>query len=64
MVQLQCIGSRYPVRRNRIALHLWNATQLSTQLEGDGFEMVAYGQGYASMISPTKKVVSCRPHRM
>jgi hypothetical protein len=30
-----------------------NATQLATQLEGDGFEMVAFGQGYASMNWPS-----------
>ena len=34
----------------------WNATQLATQLTDDGFEMVAFGQGYASMNWPTKKL--------
>ena len=39
-----------------IALDRWNATQLATQLEGDGFEVVAFGQGYKSMNSPTKRL--------
>jgi phage terminase large subunit-like protein len=34
----------------------WNATQLAVQLEGDGFEVVATGQGYASLSAPTKKL--------
>jgi phage terminase large subunit-like protein len=48
------LGDRYRIRE--IALDRWNATQLATQLTGDGFEMVAFGQGYASMNAPTKKL--------
>jgi phage terminase large subunit-like protein len=48
------LSQRYSIRQ--IALDRWNATQLATQLEGDGFEMVAFGQGYASMNAPTKKL--------
>jgi phage terminase large subunit-like protein len=33
----------------------WGATQLSTQLAGDGLEMVTMGQGFASMSSPMKE---------
>lgn len=40
----------------QIAIDRWNATQLATQLAGDGFEMIAFGQGYASMSAPTKKL--------
>ena len=29
---------------------------MSTQLEADGFEMIGFGQGYASMASPTKEL--------
>jgi phage terminase large subunit-like protein len=47
------LGDRYRIRQ--IAIDRWNATQLATQLEGDGFEVVPFGQGYASMNSPTKK---------
>jgi phage terminase large subunit-like protein len=45
-----------------IALDRWNATHLATQLSGDGFEMVAFGQGYRDMTAPTKemeKLVLC-----
>lgn len=39
-----------------IAIDRWNATQLATQLAGDGFNVVAFGQGYASMSAPTKEL--------
>jgi phage terminase large subunit-like protein len=48
------LGKRFNIRE--IAIDRWNATQLATQLEGDGFEIVAFGQGYASMNAPTKKL--------
>jgi phage terminase large subunit-like protein len=48
------LGERYEIRE--IALDRWNATQLATQLQDDRFEMVAFGQGYASMNAPTKKL--------
>ena len=38
-----------------IACDRWNATQLITQLQGDGFDVVAFGQGYASMNGPAKE---------
>ena len=34
--------------------------QLSTQLTDDAFEMVAFGQGFASMNWPTKKLEEAR----
>lgn len=43
-------------RIENIAIDRWNATQLATQLEQDGFTIVAFGQGYASMSWPTKKL--------
>jgi phage terminase large subunit-like protein len=48
------LGVRFNIRQ--IAIDRWNATQLATQLEGDGFEVIAFGQGYASMNWPTKKL--------
>ncbi len=48
------LNEQFEIRE--IAIDRWNATQLATQLEGDGFEMVAFGQGYASMSAPTKKL--------
>ena len=37
-----------------IAVDRWNATQMIQNLEGDGFAMVPFGQGFASMSGPTK----------
>ncbi len=48
------LNEQFEIRE--IAIDRWNATQLATQLEGDGFEMVAFGQGYASMSATTKKL--------
>jgi phage terminase large subunit-like protein len=39
-----------------ICIDRWNATQLATQLGQDAFQIVAFGQGYASMSAPTKKL--------
>lgn len=48
------LGKQYDIRS--IAIDRWNAAQLATQLKDDGFEIVAFGQGYASMNWPTKKL--------
>ena len=48
------LGKLYNIRI--IAIDRWNATQLAGQLEGDGFEIAAFGQGYVSMNSPTKRL--------
>lgn len=37
-----------------IAVDRWNATQMIQNLEGDGFTIVPFGQGFASMSGPTK----------
>lgn len=42
------------VEIREVAFDRWNATQLSTQLAGDGFTMVEFGQGFASMAAPTR----------
>lgn len=34
----------------------WNATHISTQLTGEGVEMVEFRQGYASLSEPTKSL--------
>jgi phage terminase large subunit-like protein len=39
-----------------IAIDRWNATHLSTQLAGDGHEVVGFGQGFASMSAPSKEL--------
>jgi phage terminase large subunit-like protein len=38
-----------------LARDRWNATQLTTQLMGDGVEIKDFGQGYASMSAPSKE---------
>ena len=48
------IGKQYHIRG--IAADRWNSTQLITQLAGDGFEIVPFGQGFASMSAPSKKL--------
>lgn len=48
------LNKRFPIQQ--IAIDRWNACQLSVQLDSDGYEMVSFGQGYASMTSPTKKL--------
>lgn len=45
-------SKRFNVRQ--IAMDRWNATQLSIQLQGDGLDLVGYGQGVASMSAPSK----------
>ena len=48
------IGREYEIKG--IAADRWNATQLIVQLAGDGFELVPFGQGFASMSGPCKKL--------
>lgn len=48
------LAERYRIRE--IAVDRWNATQISTQLTSDGFEMVGFGQGMASMSGPMKEL--------
>jgi len=48
------LGQIYNIRE--IAVDRWNSTQLQTQLQGDGFTIVPFGQGFASMSAPTKEL--------
>jgi len=48
------LGRTYNIRQ--VAIDRWNATQLATQLAGDGFDIVEFGQGFASMSAPTKEL--------
>ncbi len=47
------LGERHRIRE--IAIDRWNATQLALQLQGDGFEVVTFGQGFRDMSAPTKE---------
>ena len=48
------LGKRFDIRE--IAADRWNATQIITQLAGDGFTIFAFGQGFRDMTSPTKEL--------
>jgi phage terminase large subunit-like protein len=48
------LGTLYEIKE--IAIDRWNSTQLQVQLQGDGFLVVPFGQGFASMTAPTKEV--------
>lgn len=47
------LGRKYHILE--IAVDRWNATQMIQNLEGVGFTMVPFGQGFASMSTPTKE---------
>lgn len=49
------LAERYNIRK--IAFDRWNATQLTTQLDGDGLNLEPFGQGYKSMSAPTKELL-------
>jgi len=47
-------ATRYDIRE--IAYDRWGATQLVTQLQGDGLTLVPIGQGFQSLAAPTKRL--------
>ena len=49
---INALAKKYQIRQ--LAIDRWNATQLATQLQGDGINVAGFGQGYASM-SPAAK---------
>jgi phage terminase large subunit-like protein len=50
------LGKKYNIRE--IAYDRWGATQLIQELQGEGFTMVPFGQGFASMAAPTKELMA------
>jgi phage terminase large subunit-like protein len=48
------LSQRYAILE--IAYDRWNATQLVTQLQGDGLQMRPFGQGYQYISAPMKEV--------
>jgi phage terminase large subunit-like protein len=46
------LSQKFNIRQ--VAIDRWNATQLATQLQGDGINVLGFGQGYGSMSSPSK----------
>lgn len=51
---INALGEIYNIKE--IAIDRWNATQITTQLMGDGFTVVPFGQGFASMSAPSKEL--------
>ncbi len=51
---LVALGAQFVFEQ--IAFDPWNATQLATQLGGDGFTMVETRQGYKSLSEPSKEL--------
>jgi phage terminase large subunit-like protein len=49
------LGGRFNIQE--IAFDRWGAFQISQRLEGAGFTMVAFGQGFVSMSAPTKELL-------
>ena len=54
--RLHHLAETYQIQQ--IAIDRWNATHLSTLLQGDGLSVVGFGQGFASMAAPTKEFES------
>ena len=52
--EIKELATKYEIRE--IAFDRWGATQLATQLQEDGAEMVEFGQGFASMAAPVKEL--------
>jgi phage terminase large subunit-like protein len=52
-VDINDLANKYQIRG--IAIDRWNATQLATQLQGDGRNVIGFGQGYGSMSAPAKR---------
>jgi phage terminase large subunit-like protein len=51
---INALAEQYNIRQ--IAIDRWNATQLATQLQGDGLDVIGFGQGYGSLSSPSKQL--------
>jgi phage terminase large subunit-like protein len=49
---IMALTKKYNIRQ--VAIDRWNATQLATQLQGDGVNVLGFGQGYGSMSSAAK----------
>ena len=52
---IESVNERFQIKE--IAYDRWNATQMTQNLDGEGFTMVPFGQGFSSMSSPTKELM-------
>ncbi len=53
--RIKTLANDYDIKE--IAFDRWGAQQIVTQLTGDGLTMVQFGQGFASMGAPTKRLM-------
>lgn len=53
---INALGARY--RITELAFDPWNASQIATQLTGDGFQVVEIRQGYRTLSEPTKHLAA------
>ncbi|MFZ2738445.1 MAG: terminase TerL endonuclease subunit [Burkholderiaceae bacterium] len=54
--QIRMLADDHGFTIKKLCYDRWNATQLITQLGGDGLDVVPVGQGYASMSAPTREL--------
>jgi phage terminase large subunit-like protein len=52
---IEDLGTKFNIRE--IAFDRWGAVQMTQNLEGLGFTVVPFGQGFASMSPPTKELM-------
>ncbi len=52
---IEDLGKKYDIKE--IAFDPWGARQITQNLEGMGFSVVGFGQGYKSMSPPTKELM-------
>ena len=52
---IENLGTKYNIRE--IAYDRWGAVQMSQNLEGLGFTIVPFGQGFKDMSPPTKELM-------
>lgn len=52
---IQALGAQFNIQE--IAFDRWGAAQMSQQLDGAGFTMIPFGQGFASLSAPTKELL-------
>lgn len=50
---VNAFGKEFKIRK--LAIDEWNSTQIGTQLQGDGFEVVLMRQGYRTLSEPSKE---------
>jgi phage terminase large subunit-like protein len=52
---IEALGERFEIAE--LAFDRWGAFQVSTRLAGLGFQVVGFGQGFASMAHPTAELM-------